>query len=384
MGWYTEAPSGALSALLERLVNLRRTGHNCWRATCPAHGTGRNTALSVKLEGGRILLNCFAGCEAEAVLDALGFDGWRGLYDSALWAEKPLARPDFPPPIPDHDRQAKLERLWQSAHPIQQGDVVSRYLEARGLKLEAFPSVLRFHPALDYWHDKKKLGTFPAMLARVEHPEHGIVALHRTYLTNEGSKAPVPEVKKLTSAVATGATKGAAIPLYAPTERLALAEGIETALAVHMASGWPVWSCVSVAGLSAIELPRTVREVLIAADHDGMGISVGRALAHKLAKNGLKVSMAIPPEFKQDWLDVLGKVDILEVAERIQPPRYSVQSFGSKPSFGSHLSEPNLESSGTHKTDLVHSFPRCDKGSEPNAPKLGNFGRLPWRKGGGR
>ena len=61
------------------------------------------------------------------------------------------------------------------------------------------------------------------------------VTVHRTYVAN-GVKAPVPGVKKLLSA----GVRGAAIRLFEPESELALAEGIETALAVHLRLGLPV------------------------------------------------------------------------------------------------------------------------------------------------
>ncbi|MCX7783020.1 MAG: hypothetical protein N2318_05185, partial [Meiothermus sp.] len=60
------------NALLARLCNVRPAGPNRWRATCPAHGSGRNQALSIVVQGEKILLHCFAGCPAERVLGVLG------------------------------------------------------------------------------------------------------------------------------------------------------------------------------------------------------------------------------------------------------------------------------------------------------------------------
>ena len=60
--------------LLSRLDNVRRYGDG-WRATCPAHGSGRNTALSIDLgDDGRVLVHCFAECPAHEVLAAVGLE----------------------------------------------------------------------------------------------------------------------------------------------------------------------------------------------------------------------------------------------------------------------------------------------------------------------
>lgn len=300
-----------LEVLLERLSNVHPAGRNQWRATCPAHGSGKNQALSICLEGDRVLLHCFAGCSSESVLERLDLT-WRELHEGSerRWNPAPRA-PSIP--RPDEGQRSKLERLWAAAKPLDGTDPASRYLEARGLRLERYPVVLRLHPALEYFHEGISVGRFPAMLARVEHPEHGLVALHRIYLKPDGSaKADVPSPKKLTGPVFEGATKGAAIRLYNPVERLALAEGIETALAVHLASGWPVWACVRAGGLERVELPSSVQEVMICADHDPVnpqtglrpGLAAADALARRLLAEGRTVRLAVPPTEGQDWLDV--------------------------------------------------------------------------------
>ena len=99
----------------------------------------------------------------------------------------------------------------------------------------------------------KRLATYPAMLAKVQAVDRRPVTLHRTYLAG-GTKAAVPGVKKLFSA----GVKGAAIRLFEPESELALAEGIETALAVHLRTGLPVWAAGNAGSLEVVELPETV------------------------------------------------------------------------------------------------------------------------------
>lgn len=62
----------AASKLLDRLDGVRQSGAGRWIARCPAH-EDRSPSLSVReVEDGRTLLHCFAGCETEAVLSAVG------------------------------------------------------------------------------------------------------------------------------------------------------------------------------------------------------------------------------------------------------------------------------------------------------------------------
>src|SRR5919112_3748992 len=62
-----------VNLVLERLEGVRQRGED-YQALCPAH-EDREPSLSVaEGEDGRALLKCFAGCETEDVVDALGLE----------------------------------------------------------------------------------------------------------------------------------------------------------------------------------------------------------------------------------------------------------------------------------------------------------------------
>jgi putative DNA primase/helicase len=69
-----------LQALRDRGLDYRPgSDPTSWTAQCPAHDD-RTPSLSVReADDRRALVNCFAGCETEAVLDALGLD-WSDLF----------------------------------------------------------------------------------------------------------------------------------------------------------------------------------------------------------------------------------------------------------------------------------------------------------------
>lgn len=70
------APTGSacLEKVLNRLEKVKTTGRNKWMACCPAHDD-RNPSLGIG-EGndGRVLLNCWAGCTAAEVVEAIGLE----------------------------------------------------------------------------------------------------------------------------------------------------------------------------------------------------------------------------------------------------------------------------------------------------------------------
>lgn len=201
-----------------------------------------------------------------------------------------------------------LNSVWLATRSISQNDPVDCYLKARGIALVDFPSVLRFHPSLPYYDKEKKLvGYFPAMMALVQaNDDHG-VTIHRTYLGN-GCKANLPKPKKLMMPIRPGATKGAAIKLFKSIDgKLALAEGIETALAVYIATQIPAWATISAGGMEKIILPDSISEVVIAVDHDesGRGQNAAFILSQRLLSEGRSVKRVMPSKIGYDFADML-------------------------------------------------------------------------------
>ena len=203
--------------------------------------------------------------------------------------------------------------IWQEARPVEPGDAVEQYLGGRGLRMTEYPKVLRTHPALGFFvkeEGQKKsrlVRTYPAMIAAVQGRDGHAVTIHRTYL-EEGKKARIADPKKLLNA----GIEGAAVRLYEPTDVLALAEGIETALAVHLTTGKPVWAAVGAANLEKVWIPDTVRHICIYADNDASytGQAAAYALARRLksqeGKSGPReVAVYVPRHAGTDWADVL-------------------------------------------------------------------------------
>lgn len=60
------------SILLNHLPRVKKTGADRWMACCPAH-QDKTASLSIKeLPDSRVLLHCFAGCDPDSVLAAVG------------------------------------------------------------------------------------------------------------------------------------------------------------------------------------------------------------------------------------------------------------------------------------------------------------------------
>ena len=199
-------------------------------------------------------------------------------------------------------------RMFKQAHVLTRQSPVGQYLVHRGLgKLTKAPQALRM-AALPYFVDGREIGRFPTMLAAVTDPHGGMVALHRTYISQDGRKAPVPQPKKLSST--TGPLAGASIKLHPPTTIdgklvLGVAEGIETALACYLASGIPTWSCMNAGGVRSFDWPQGLQSLIVFADNDasGVGQTAGHDLTGRAAAAGVEVRVLVPETVGTDWLD---------------------------------------------------------------------------------
>jgi putative DNA primase/helicase len=206
-----------------------------------------------------------------------------------------------------------VQHIWDEARPVTAGDEVDRYLKGRGLSLTQYPAAIRCHPALGYFQKEgsakpKKVAEYPAMLACVRAANGDAVTLHRTYLC-DGRKLAAADAKKVLCA----GFSGAAVRLDEAGDDLALCEGIETGIAVMLATAKPVWSTLSAGNLEKVLVPESVRRVSIYADNDADGDFTGQlsafALARRLKREEDKdaprcVRVFLPKNPGADWADV--------------------------------------------------------------------------------
>jgi phage/plasmid primase-like uncharacterized protein len=197
----------------------------------------------------------------------------------------------------------RIDKLGSETVPLVPGDPPTLYLKARGFAgVWPLPDVLRYHRAMPYWEAGEKLGIFPVMVAPLV-LDGRTVALHRTYLARDGRKADVPTVRKLTGAA--GPLAGACIPLHKPVRGcIAIAEGIETALAAWCASSLPTVAAYSAGNLAAYRWPAGVQRLVIFADNDKVGQDAAEALRGRAIAAHLRCEVLTPSDPGADWCNV--------------------------------------------------------------------------------
>lgn len=222
-----------------------------------------------------------------------------------------------PEKIDIQKNQARIDRIKAGLKPLK-GSIAEKYLINRGLKVLPERDCY-FHPGIDHYNDDRvKTGTYPAMVGIVRNIEGKGATFHITYLTNEGDKAQVNKAKKLLPTVLP--LTGCAIELFKPVDGvLAIAEGIETALAVYQLEGIPIWSAINAGNMAVLELPGDLTELHIYADTDP-GYA-GQQAAYTLARrysDKIKLvhvhllvngSWATDEGTKMDFLDLLLEIN---------------------------------------------------------------------------
>jgi putative DNA primase/helicase len=213
------------------------------------------------------------------------------------------------PVLHSQGKAAVIERLWSESRPLGLKGPGSLYLRNRGFFgrfADAYPRTVRYHSALEYHHGDA-VTLHPALVALFEDIEGRVSGILRIYLTLFGTKARVESPKRMLS-ISPGALSDAAIQLYDPSGgELAIAEGVETALAVRMLSDLPAWAAGSAAQLANVEIPESVHTLHICPDHDKAGLAAGQMLAKRMLAAGKTVHLAIPDEAGTDWSDVSRK-----------------------------------------------------------------------------
>jgi putative DNA primase/helicase len=279
----------------------RKAGRG-WSARCPAHDD-RNPSLSLRDDPkGGVWVRCFAGCPNNEVITSLRAMGLWTLRNSPKISTTLVKQTVISSAIDDQKRTSHALSVWDSSVSAK-GTLVESYLASRGLYLPD-TSALR-HQVLKH----PSGGVWSVMIALVTHGEENKpIGIHRTYLSLGGSgKAPVYPQKLML-----GRCSGGAVRLAEPTDVLLIGEGIETCMAAMQATGLPAWAALSTSGLASLELPATVRDIILLADGDDAGETAAQICAKRWIKQGRRVRIARPPK-GLDFNDLLLKSSAAEV-----------------------------------------------------------------------
>lgn len=218
----------------------------------------------------------------------------------------------------DASLKERLNKIW-SVESVSLGEEVAAparsYLRRRRIwdPRWAQLSSLKFHPSLNYMGEGGFQGKWPGIVAKLVGPDGTPQSFHRVFLTPEGDKAPFDDIKKTYTLPSDKSLTGASVHLARSSRVMGVAEGLETAMSVIVATGMPVWACLTANIMETFVPPTGVEEVVIWGDHDrsGRGLEASLTLQGRLWERGLRARVRLPPynipedQKGVDWNDVL-------------------------------------------------------------------------------
>ncbi len=199
-----------------------------------------------------------------------------------------------------------LRKMFKESKPLKYGDPVYKYLQNRGL--QSFPPKLRYMAKC--WEPETKQDQ-KAMLAVFHLTDGTAVTMQRTYLDGKGGKLDIDSPKKTMPPLRL--MKGGAVRLYEyESGVLGVAEGIETAIAIHENYKWPVWATLSTFLMAGFVPPKNVSAIVVFADNDSnfAGQKAAYVLANRLKteNNNIKtVSVEVPENVGEDFLNEINR-----------------------------------------------------------------------------
>lgn len=193
------------------------------------------------------------------------------------------------------DWNTRAESIWRRTQSLA-GTLGERYLQHRGCALPPRDSHLRYLPGDDRYPPSLCAAITDICTAKP-------ISLHFTRLAIDGrGKAGTDHDKLL---LAGHRKRGGCIRLWpddSVTHGLAVAEGIETALAAAHAYE-PIWSTVDAGNMTAFPVLAGIESLTLYADHDAAGLSAARVCAQRWRNAGRDVRVLMPATVGHDAAD---------------------------------------------------------------------------------
>ena len=223
------------------MIDLKQAARGRWRAILPSFGidvrflTGKHGPCPMcegtdrwrfddKDGGGTwFCTHCGAGDGVKLVMLKTGLEFKDAAKEIAKIAGTAVAEKRKTETSTEEKRRV-MNEVWRLSSSLGQESPAAAYLRRRGLYGLDITGELR-STARALYKDRDGSTFWPAMLARVRDAAGKPVNVYRTYLTEDGRKAPVEDVKRM---MAGTMPAGAAVRLFPLAERMGIAEGIET------------------------------------------------------------------------------------------------------------------------------------------------------------
>ena len=258
------------------------SGRNQISLPGPGHSR-RDRSLSVRFVGDDIIVHSHAG------------DDWRECkrHVESLLGATSRRREVLPWSSGDGDRSARARALWFEAREPR-GTAAERYLKSRSIPLTN-TSALRFHHRCP-WPGGERHACLLAAFRDLVTDE--LVAVHRIRVDR-------PDLWPKTERAMLGPVKGAAVKLVPITDTLAVAEGVETALAASLLGHGPAWALGSAGAVERLPVLPGIERLILLAENNEASVSATTACGHRWLRAGRKATRVWPDRGYDDLNDEL-------------------------------------------------------------------------------
>lgn len=296
-------------------IKLFRVGRE-WKGCCFSHDDN-SPSLTIFADDTRF--HCF-GCGVHGdVIDLvkLAYNVKTreaiGMLDGGALRELEQQRA---PAKPKTDMRAVAQRIVAGSVAIE-GTPAETYLrDVRKIRLQKLSHTLRFARLPPPKIEGNGVlaangpGLLPTLVAIVTDAAGDLVALQRTYLTEDGRKAATKATdtdRKPTVKYSLGNVIGGSIQLGPPSASILVCEGLEDGLTLAQGLGRSVWVAAGTSMMPAMIFPPVVRSVVIGADGNAPGEAAAQKAAEAYARAGLSVRIMRPtPPFVDFNAELMG------------------------------------------------------------------------------
>lgn len=253
----------------------------------PGHSP-HDRSLCVTLDGDKIVVHSFANDDwLECRKHVEGLLGRRS-------APTTSERSKSFSPAADSDKRSEFARaLWAEARDIR-GSSAERYLLAR--RLPPIGKDLRFHHRCPFPGGERH----PALLAAFRDLVlDEIKAIHRIRVDR------VDLWPKSAGKAMLGPVRGTAVKLSDVTYTLAVAEGVETALAANVLGHGPAWALGSATAVELLPVLPGITKLVLLAENNEASVRATRACGERWLRAGRQVHRVWPDKGADDLNDEL-------------------------------------------------------------------------------
>jgi putative DNA primase/helicase len=281
------------------LADLAR-GRRVADTVCPACSphrkphNRRKAVMRIWFEPDFISYNC-AHCGASGYARARA-NGGSSVTREMLERHRARAREQQRRDVADLQERLELVRLIWEQGVDPRGTAAEAYLHSRALHLGALGELadLRFHPrcswAEDPDHPDFPPGGRPTLLAAFRSIETDeITGIHRI-------RVDQPTLWPRTWRRMLGVVKGAAVKLAPVTDTLAIAEGIETAMAANQMNYGPAWALGCANAVENFPVLRGIKQLILLEENNETSREAVAVCARRWAAAGREVIRVVPDD----------------------------------------------------------------------------------------